>query len=216
VYTADNERELVISYVAGDCTVSARGVATEAASSITVHVEVTTRNAICGAVGYVRTAVVPLSAPWGHRVVRDPSGAVLSVVDGALLLRPSWLPDGYRGGGITAFASEDGMATADQEWGPPSVTATSAAGDVSCPPTPGVSLVQGHGITAAEPVLPGSYSLADGTALTVTRDQLNDLALYWTPPGHPQGWSVAVQSTPECGNPVLSLDTLLKVANSLH
>ncbi|HEY3925924.1 MAG TPA: hypothetical protein VGL75_15280 [Acidothermaceae bacterium] len=216
VYTADNERQLVISYVAGDCTVSARGVAREAARSITIHVEVTTRNAICEAIGYVRTAVAPLSAPWGNRVVLDQSGAVVPVVDGALLLSPSWLPDGYQGGEISAFASDGGTATADQEWGPPSVTATTGAGNVSCPPTPGVSLFQGYGIAAGDSVLPGRYSLADGTALTVTRDQLNGLDLYWTPPSHPNGWTVALQSTPECGNPLIPLDTLLKIANSLH
>jgi hypothetical protein len=213
--TADSERQLVLTYLGGDCDVSARGEATED-GPITVQVVVKSSGGICSAVGYIRTVVVQLSAPWGNRAVLDRTGATVPVIDGALLLRPSWLPDGYQGGEISVEASEDGRASAEQEWGPPLVTATFVAGVQTCPPTPGVTLVQGYGITAVEPLLPGSYSLADGTPLTVTRDQLNDLALYWTSPGRPKGWTVAVQSTPECGNPSLSIDTLLKIANSLH
>ncbi len=113
------------------------------------------------------------------------------------------------------------MATADQEWGPPSVAATTAAGNVSCPPTPGVTLLQGYGITPTEPLVPGSYSLADGTPVTVTRNQPddaepNDLELYWTPPLHPTGWTIALFSAPPCGNALVPLDTLMKIANGLH
>jgi len=214
--TAASERELVMTYLGGDCDVSARGDAIENGSTITVHLRVKTSNGPCDAVGYVRTVVAQLSAPWSNRSVFDDTGATVPVVDGALLLRPSWLPDGYQGGGITVGASEGGSATANQEWGPPSITATSAAGAVSCPPSPGVSLLQGYGITAGDRVLPGSYSLVDGASLTVTRDQFNSLDLYWTPPGYPKGWTVALQSTPECGSPVVPLDTLMKIANSLH
>jgi hypothetical protein len=214
--TAASERELVVTYLGGDCDVSARGEAAENGSTIAVRVLVTTSNGLCDAVGYVRTVGVQLFAPWGNRAVRDMTGAAVPVIDGALLLLPSWLPDGYQGGGISVGGSEGGTATADQEWGPPSATATTAARGASCPPTPGVSLLQGYGIAAGDSVLPGRYSLADATALTVTRDQLNDLDLYWTPPNHPKGWTVALQSTPECGNPLIPLDTLLKIANSLH
>ena len=214
--TADSERQLVISYIGGACDASARGEAVDNGSSITVHVLVTVLNGMCTAQGIGRTAVAPLAAPWGNRVVRDLTGANVPVIDAALLLRPAWLPDGYEGGAIFVDGSEDGMAAADQEWGPPSVTATTAAGNASCPPTPGVSLVQGYGISAGDPVVPGSYALSNGISLTVTRDQLNDLHLYWTPPGHPNGWTVALWSSPGCGNPLVPLDTLMKIANSLH
>jgi hypothetical protein len=223
--TADSERQLVLTYLGGDCDVSARGEATEN-GPITVQVVLKSSGGICSAVGYIRTAVAPLSAPWGNRAVRDVTGATVPVIDGSLLLRPSWLPHGYQGGGITVGASEGGNATANQEWGPPSVTATSTAGVLSCPPSPGVTLLQGYGITPTEPLVPGSYSLADGTPVTVTRDQQNDPEpndpepndpeLYWTPPRHPKGWTVALFSAPQCGNALVPLDTLMKIANGLH
>jgi hypothetical protein len=219
--TAASERELLMTYLGGDCDLSARGEAVESAATITVRVLVTSSTGICSAVGYVRTVVVQLAAAWDDRAVLDATGAPVPVIDGAHLLRPSWLPDGYQGGVITVGASEGGNATANQEWGPPQVTATSAAGGQTCPPTPGVTLVQGYGITPTQPRVPGSYSLADGTPLTVTRDPQNDPEpnnpeLYWTPPGHPKGWSVGLFSAPECGNALVPLDTLLKIANGLH
>lgn len=213
--TADSERRLILTYLGGDCDVSARGEAAEN-GPITVHVVVKSTGGICSAVGYIRTVVVQLSAPWADRVVLDQTGATVPVIDATLLLRPSWLPDGFDGGGITVGASEGGDATADQEWGPPSATSTSAAGALTCPPTPGVSLVQGYGINAGEPLVAGSYSLANGIPLTVTRDQLGDLQLYWTPTGHPKGWTVELLSSPACGNPQVPLDTLLKIANGLR
>jgi hypothetical protein len=219
--TADSERQLVVTYLGGDCDVSARGEATENGPTITVQVVVKSSGGICSAVGYIRTAVVELSAPWGNRAVLDPTGATVPVVDGALVLRPTWLPDGYQGGGITVGASDGGYATANQEWGPLQVTATSTAGVLSCPPTPGVTLLQGYGIKPNEPLVPGSYSLADGTPVTVTRNQPNDaqpndLELYWTPPRRPKGWTAALFSSPPCGNALVPLDTLMKIANGLH
>jgi hypothetical protein len=217
-YTADSERQLVINYVAGDCTVSARGVATETATSITVHVMVTNRNAVCSAVGYIRNAVAKLSAPWGHRVVRDPSGGVVPVVDGALLLSPSWLPDGYVGSSLTAGASADGNAYASQEWTPADTMQTSSPGVITCRPTAaGVVLTQGYGIGPTSPLLSGEYALADGTSVDVDRDDQGDFGLYWPPPGHPKGWTVSLGSEPECsGFTPLSLGTLLKIASGLH
>jgi hypothetical protein len=215
-YTADNERQLVINYVAGDCTVSARGVATETATSITVQVQVTTRNDVCEAVGYIRSAVAPLSAPWGHRVVLDPSGAVVPVVDGALLLSPSWLPAGYQGGQIVAGGA-DGRVGEEQEWGPPAPAANSSAA-TTCQPTPAVvSLAQGDSDLPPYPTLPGAQTLANGTLVIVERDDQGDLSLDWTPPDRPGSWMISLQSEPGCpGHQPLSLDTLLKIANSLH
>jgi hypothetical protein len=212
-YTADNERQLVINYVAGDCTVSARGVATETATSITVHVKVTTRNAMCEAIGYIRNAVTPLAAPWGHRVVLDSSGAVVPVVDGALLLSPSWLPAGYQGGQIVA-----GEVGETQEWSPPDMTQTPSPGVTTCRPTAaGIVLTQGYGIAPTAPLLSGEYAVDDGTAVDVDRDDQGDFALYWPPPGHPKGWTVSLASAPECsGSTPLPLDTLLKIASGLH
>ena len=55
--TAASERELVMTYLGGDCDVSARGKAAENSSTITVHLLVTSSNGMCSAVGYVRTVV---------------------------------------------------------------------------------------------------------------------------------------------------------------
>lgn len=215
-YTADSERQLVVNYVAGDCTVSARGVATETAASITVHVKVTTLNAVCEAIGYIRNAVAPLSAPWGHRVVLDSSGAVVPVVDGALLLSPSWLPAGYQGGQIVVGGA-DGKVDEAQEWGPPDPAANSSAA-TTCAPTPAVvSLAQGDGDLPAFSAPPGSQTLANGTLAMVERDDQGDLSLDWTPPGRPGSWMISLQSEQGCpGYQPLSLGTLLKIANSLH
>jgi hypothetical protein len=215
-YTADSDLQLVINYVAGDCTVSARGVATETASSITVHVKETTRNAVCEAIGYIRNAVAPLSVPWGHRLVVDASGAVVPVVDGALLLSPSWLPGGYQGGQIVVGGAEGKVGEA-QEWGPPAPGANSSAA-TTCAPSPAVvSLAQGDGDPPAYPAPPGSQTLANGTLATVERDDRGDPILTWTPPDHPAGWKISLQSEPGCpGYQPLSLDTLLRIANSLH
>ena len=95
--TADSERQLLMTYTGGDCDISARAEAVENGPTITVRVFVTTRNGVCDAVGYIRTVVAQLSAPWGNRAVLDSTGATVPVIDGALLLRPSWLPDGYQG-----------------------------------------------------------------------------------------------------------------------
>lgn len=214
-YTADSERQLVINYVAGDCTVSARAVATETATSITVHVKVTTRNAICGAVGYIRDAVAPLSAPWGGRVVLDPSGVVVPVVDGGVLLSPSWLPAGYQGGQIVV-GGVDGKVGEYQQWGPPDPANSSAV--TTCKPAPAVvSLAQGESDLPAYPTLPGTQTLANGAVAMVERDDQGDPILDWTPPGDPGSWMISLQSEPGCpGYQPLSLDTLLKIANGLH
>jgi len=215
-YTADNERQLVINYVAGDCTVSAHGVATETATSITVHVKVTTRNAICEAIGYIRNAVAPLAAPWGHRVVVDQSGAVVPVVDGAFLLSPSWLPAGYQGGQIVAGGA-DGRVGEEQEWGPPE-TAANSSGPTTCQPTPAVvSLAQGDSDLPPYPTLPGTQTLTNGALAIVEHDDQGAPTLDWTPPGYPGSWMIRLQSVQGCpGSQPLSLDTLLKIANSLH
>jgi hypothetical protein len=215
-YTTDNERQLVINYVAGDCTVSARGVATETSTSITVHVKETTRNAVCEAIGYIRNAVAPLSAPWGHRVVLDSSGAVVPVVDGALLLSPSWLPAGYQGGQIVVGGA-DGKVGEAQEWGPPA-PASNSSGPTTCQPTPAaVSLAQGDSELPPYPTMPGNQTLANGALAIVEHDDHGDLTLDWTPPGYPGSWMISLQSEQGCpGYQPLSLDTLLKIANSLH
>jgi len=190
----------------------------ESGSSITVHVLVTTRNAMCPAVGVGRTATAELSAPWANRVVRDLTGATVPVVDGALLLRPSWLPDGYQADPIQV-SEDDGHVGVGQDWRPPVVTARSSTGIGSC--TAGTSAVGlGQGVGSAPAVatlLPGSYALADGTPVSVYRDDQGELVLNWTPPHHPTGWIVALQSFGQCtGDQPLSLDTLLKIANGLH
>lgn len=196
--TADSERQLVLTYLGGDCDISARGAASESGSAITVRVMVKTSNGVCDTVGYIRTATVP-------------------VIDGALLLRSSWLPDGYQGGTLTAGSSADGKAQALQEWTPPDTTETPSPGVIMCRATPaGVALAQGYGLTAY-PLFSGNQTLANGTPATVGLDDHGDFGLYWTPPGHPVGWTISLQAEPECtGYQPLSLDTLMRIANSLR
>ena len=216
--TADSERQLVIYYLAGDCTVSARGEATETATSITVRVLVTTHDGVCSAVGYIRSAVVQLAAPWGNRAVLDPAGVTLPVVDGALVLRPSWLPDGYTGGTVFISGDSDSNVGVGQQWDPPDTTQTPSPGVIMCrPTTAGFTLGQGYDMMPPYPLLPGGQTLANGTSVRVDGDDQGDLGLYWTPPGHPAGWTVSLQSEQGCtGYQPLPLDTLLRIANGLH
>jgi hypothetical protein len=217
--TGDSERQLLMTYTGGDCDTSARAEAVENGPTITVRVFVTTRNGVCDAVGHIRTVVAQLSAPWGNRAVLDSTGATVPVLDGALLLRPSWLPDGYQGGTVTAGPSlVDGKADELQEWGPRPVAATSTAAVPSCQSSPAaLGLWQGYGITPGYPLLPGSYALADGTPVSVDRDDQRELGLFWTPPDHPTGWTVSLQAAQQCaGDQPLSLDTLMKIASGLH
>jgi hypothetical protein len=183
-----------------------------------VHVVVKTSNGICSAVGYIRSAVAQLSAPWGNRAVLDPTGATVPVVDGALVLHPSWLPDGYTGGAVVIGGDSDSNAGVGQEWDPADTTETPSPGVIMCrPTTAGVTLGQGYDTMPAYPLLPGSQLLANGTSAKVERDDQGDLGLYWTPPGHPVGWTISLQSEPGCtGYQPLSLETLLKIANGLR
>ena len=216
--TADSERQLVISYIGGACDASARGEAVENGPSITVHVLVTVLNGTCTAQGIGRTAVAPLSAPWGHRVVLDSMGTNVPVLDGALLLRPSWVPAGYQGS-LVFVGGSDGAAGASQGWTPPDTTQTPSPGVTMCRPTTAAfTLWQGDNtMPPPYPLLPGAQTLANGTSVRVDRDDHGDLGLYWTPPGHPADWTVSLQSEPGCtGYQPLSLDTLLKIANGLH
>ena len=168
--------------------------------------------------GYIRSAVAHLSAPLGNRAVRDPAGATVPVVDGALVLRPSWLPDGYQGGAVVVGGDSDANAGVDQQWDPPDATQTPSPGVIMCRPTSaGFALAQGYGTVPAYPLLPGSQTLQNGTSARVERDDQGDLGLYWAPPGHPAGWTISLQSEPGCtGYQPLSLDTLLKIANGLQ
>jgi hypothetical protein len=51
----------------------------------------------CAAVGYARTASIELPEPLrGRALVDGATGEQRAVVDAALLLRPSWVPAGYR------------------------------------------------------------------------------------------------------------------------
>jgi hypothetical protein len=218
--TADSERQLVVSYIGGACDASARGEAIENGPSITVHVLVTVLNGVCTAQGIGRTAVATLSAPWGNRVVLDSSGAKVPVVDGALVLSPSWVPAEYQGGEVFVGGSDsNGTAGAIQYWTPPDTTQTPSPGVTMCRPTTAAfTLWQGYTtMPPPYPLLPNGQRLANGTLAKVDRDDKGDLGLYWTPPGHPADWTVSLQSEEGCtGYQPLSLDTLLKIANGLH
>ncbi len=208
----------MLSYVGGICDVSARGEASENGPSITVHVLITVLNGACTAQGFSRTVIARLSAPWDNRVVRDLTGATVPVVDGTLLMHPSWLPDGYQADPIEVSES-DGKVGVGQEWRPPLVTSLSSAGISSCTAgTAAVGLGQGLGSAPLhEQLLSGSYALADGTPVSVYRDDQGELGLYWTPRDHPKGWIVALQGFGQCASDQpLSLDTMLKIANGLR
>jgi hypothetical protein len=211
--------QLVISYLGGDCDVSARGSATETAASIVVQVHVTSSDGICSAVGYLRSVTVQLNSPWNHRAIVDDTGATVPTVDGALLLQPSWLPTSYEADLASAGQSSDGSenAVAVTDYAVPTPSA-SPSGQPQCQPGPGdVQLEQGYGITPGYPPLAGAYALADGTAVTVDRDDQGLVGLYWTPPNRPAGWSVGLQASTRClGDAPVPLTTLMRIANGLH
>jgi hypothetical protein len=206
----------VISYMGGACDVSARGYADEAGSAIAVHVLVTTRQAACPAIGFLRTVAAQLAGLWGEQHVVDSQGASVPTIDGALLLTPGWLPDGYRGGAANVGAT-DGTTTAAQTWAPPEVDATPAAAVACHPEAAGVELVQGYGVIPHYALLPGSHVLANGSTVRVERDPKQNVGLYWTPPHHPAGWTAALYSYSRCGGDTpVPLETLITIADSLH
>jgi hypothetical protein len=211
--------QLVITYVGGECDVSARGSATEAASSIVVHVHVTSSNGVCSAVGYVRSVTVQLNSPWNRRAIVDDTGAAVPTVDGALLLQPGWLPAGYEAGLVGSGQSSDGSdnAVAVTDYAP-SMPSASPSGQQQCVAGPGdVELSQGYGITSGYPPLPGTYALTDGTPVTVERDDQGLFGVYWTPSHRPTGWSVGLNASTRCqGDVPLPLATLMQIANGLH
>ena len=211
--------QLVISSLGGDCDVSARGAATETATSIVVQVHVTSNDGVCSAVGYLRSVTAQLNSAWNHRAIVDDTGAAVPTIDGALLLQPSWLPAGYEADLVSAGEAGDGSddAVATTDYAVPTPSA-SASGQPQCQPGPGdVELEQGYGITPGYPPLAGVYALANGTKLTVDRDDQEHVGLYWTPPNRPAGWTIGLQASTRCqGDTPVPLATLLQIANGLH
>jgi hypothetical protein len=105
-----------------------------------------------------------------------------------------------------------------QDRTPSDTTATPSPGvTVRRPTTADVALSQGYGIAPGYPLLPDGQALADGTPVRVDRDDWGDLGLYWSPPGHPTGWTISLQSEQGCtGEQSLPLATLMKIANALR
>jgi hypothetical protein len=211
--------QLVMSYLGGDCDVSARGSATETATSIAVQVHVTSSDGICSAVGYLRSVTVALNSPWNHRAIVDDTGAAVPTVDGALLLQPGWLPTGYEADFVSAGESSDESdnAVAVTDYAVPTPSA-SPSGQPQCQPGPGdVQLEQGYGITAPYPPLPGAHALADGTPVTIDSDPQGLVGVYWTPRNRPAGWTVGLQASTRCqGDVPVPVATLMQIANGLH
>jgi len=80
-----------------------------------------------------------------------------------------------------------------------------------------VSLAQGDSDLPPYPTLPGTQTLTNGALAIVEHDDQGAPTLDWTPPGYPGSWMIRLQSVQGCpGSQPLSLDTLLKIANSLH
>jgi hypothetical protein len=117
----DGERALLLSFTGaapgrGDCESDYVGVAEVKPQRVVVRIDAvpdpaTRPDQICPAIGYARTVRVELPEPLDGRVVVDArTGKPGPLLDGAALLVPSAIPDGY------AFSSEFGSYGAGASW----------------------------------------------------------------------------------------------------
>ena len=221
VLVAAGGRDLSIDYVGGDCDVSVSARVHETSTAITVHVLVKDSGGICEAIGYARTVNAELDSPWNGRRIIDITGAAVPTMDATQLLQPTWLPPGYVLQGIAQVSASDRNVTAGETWSIPSSVPSPDAN--TCKPSQdALSMTQGVLGTQLPgyPKVPGSY-LVNGQPATLQRANdpfdVGALSLSWTPPDRPTGWTVTVNTSPQCqGDLVLTSDTVLRFANGLR
>lgn len=117
----DGDRALLLSFTGaapgrGDCESDYVGVAEVEPERVVVRIDpvpdpATRPDRICPAIGYTRTVRVELPEPLDRRVVVDAqTGGPGPLLDGAALLVPSAIPDGY------TYTSESGSYGAGASW----------------------------------------------------------------------------------------------------
>ncbi|MGZ4693983.1 MAG: hypothetical protein ACXWA3_10175, partial [Acidimicrobiales bacterium] len=118
----------------GGCRSDYQAVATETDQAVTVTVHGTRVDPCPDQIQYGRSVRVALAAPLGDREVLDGAGgAPAEVFDGARLLHPTWLPDGWEQilDHPAVFGTGSPVAGWQLGWGPPSGQGTSCGADVS-------------------------------------------------------------------------------------
>jgi hypothetical protein len=162
----------------------------------------------CALVGYFRTASVELGRPLGDRVLVDgTTGRQRRPFDGATLLSPRFLPDGW-----AMLQEGPGFDEPEQsvEWrrtfGPPRLSPR----DGRCAET--VTPVSVSQSPDAGVLGPGEPVELRGTRGTVVHDTSGGARIRWAE----RGQVVEVADTPSCaGTPQGDVDLLLRIAGGL-
>ena len=164
----------------------------------------------CAALGYPRELTVDLDEPLGERQLIDArTGITRPPFDGAGLLHPGWIPDGwiFLGEGM-AFPDGDTSQTWSQGWG------ALSSDNIACP---AFALMQGtpEAMNASDPFgfdTPiGTYDVNGSTAVHATTAQRFHERLTWT-----RGdVSISVIAT-SCEAGSVEPDSLLTFARSIE
>jgi hypothetical protein len=224
----DGRRGIVVSFTgaapvtdrSNPCQLDYRATAVERAGGVRITVRPQYRAvhrdpAFCTDEGYGRTAHVELRQPLGSRqLVSGANDDEVPVFDGSTLLRPTWLPPGWKRIGEGGSNSEQFGSVWSRRFG------VEAAGDrFSCPSEPrALSVVQG----AADPPgtgIPDPYTVVDTVdvrgypAKRAVDVRSGSTRIEWQ---EPLG-RIALDGASGCANvPGLDLDTLTRIAQGLR
>ncbi len=222
--TTDDGTGLVLFVVGGPefdgsdpCTVRYVPSAEETAEAVmvTVGAERPPGNAVCTAVGYIRTVEIKLEQPIGHRLLIA-LGATRPVFDASTLFRPGWMPDGWQLLRETPGHPEPNRAQFwTRFWGSPRLPDTASSCTPSTSPLQlsqgAVDLVEQFPRELGETDV-GTFDVNGATATYSTQVDHGIARLRWTTPDH----GFVLKTAPSCvGDQPPTLDTMLTFARSL-
>lgn len=222
--TSTDGESMVIVFTGGQeydpsnpCSLDYRADVTESAGAVTVGLIAVRPPApsddevACAALGYPRRLEVSLAEPLGGRLlIERGSGVVRPVFDGAQLLEPGWLPEGWtlRGEGV-AYPLADTSQIWARGWGAPGKDPFECVASFSVVQGTPAALHQLPEVMGGGPEV-GTYDV-NGNSAVYTRNAERFLdRLAWT-----RGdVAIAVLAT-TCSSEPVDLDSLLTFARSL-
>ncbi|MGI8868637.1 MAG: hypothetical protein ACR2F6_07240 [Mycobacteriales bacterium] len=222
--TVVGSSDLVLAYLATNCDtgISMTGGGTKA--NVFLQVTVVRRAGCEPTVRWPRTTTMPMTPPLGRRTLTDvTSGRRVPVMDSADLLRPTWLPAGFRsdGDGRTNPSGrhpdsyERGWA---QTWSAPGAKADPR---ISCVQSgrPGLLVLQGSRMGEGDAEAVAASVRIGSAAGSVWKDHYGRYRVRWHPADAPAGWYVYLMSTSSCvqpRSPGLPLSALLRIARGMR
>jgi hypothetical protein len=170
----------------------------------------------CTSAGHTRSVKVRLKQPLGKRgLVQEPEGGLRPVFDGATLLEPSWLPDGYR-----FWQEQPGFGEFDERrdwrrvWG----SDRAADGQRCVAGRQSISVAQSpaeRGAGSGSAPSPGAQErdVRGNKGWYLPPDQFTSGGVVW----NEDGTSIVVRSEPACeGDTPVPEDALLRFARGLQ